>query len=242
LEGWLGAVRRAVPAQVEEHLWSVDPETAAALYGSRFTPADVHLIGALAGLAGMLGVLLIGSVGGGPPWGLAAALAGAGVVGPRLWLRSVVTRHQAAVARELPRVAELLTLGTESGLGLLEAVGMASALCVGIVGRNLGVAVAEVNAGREVVSALRGVAGRLGGRPAASFVGSIVQGLELGAPIARVLRTQAEALRAARRQALEAQIAGLSFKLTLVTVLLFVPALFVLSVLPNLMAFLSGQW
>jgi pilus assembly protein TadC len=60
--------------------------------------------------------------------------------------------------------------------------------------------------------------------------------------VARVLRTQAETLRTRRRQALESEIAALSLKLTLVTILLFLPALFVLSVLPNLLSFLQGRW
>jgi tight adherence protein C len=159
-----------------------------------------------------------------------------------MWIGGVVTRHRAAVARELPKVADLMTLGTESGLELLSATDMAARLSPGPVGLVLRGALDETNAGRELLAALRAVPSRVGGHTISAFIGSVVQGLELGTPVARVLRVQADGLRVKRRQALEAKIAGLSMKLTLITVLLFVPALLVITVLPNLLAFLRGSW
>lgn len=239
--GWRGLARR-VPASLRSRLWPPDAELRSALAGSGLEPADVRLAGIFCGLGGLLGLGLLYVPRGGPPGVAVAALGAAALLSPSLWLRSVLARHRAAVARELPKAAELLTLGAESGLGLLEAARLAAPLLDGPVGRALREALAEIDAGRETVSALRGVASRVGGAAASLFAASVAQGLELGTPIARVLRAQADALRTKRRQALEARIAGLSLKLTLVTVLLFVPALFVLSVLPNLMAFLRGQW
>jgi len=146
------------------------------------------------------------------------------------------------MARELPRVAELLTLGTDSGLELMGALEMASGHAAGPVGRALREALAEIRAGRDVIGALKAAGEKVGGESVRSFVDALVRGLQLGTPVGRVLRTQADSLRVGRRQALEARIAGLPLKLTLAAVLLFVPALLVLSVLPNLMAFLQGQW
>jgi tight adherence protein C len=190
----------------------------------------------------MLVLVLVSLAGIYPPSLVFGLVIAAAALLPRLWLGRALARHRVAVSGELPKVAELLTLGTESGLGLLEAMRLAGGLSGGRVGRALQAALTEIDAGRETLAALRGIASRVGGQEIATFVGSVVQGLALGAPVARVLRTQADTLRSRHRQALEARIAGLSMRLSVVTILLFVPALFVLSVLPNLVAFLRGQW
>ncbi|MCL6580322.1 MAG: type II secretion system F family protein [Firmicutes bacterium] len=195
--------------------------------------------GTLAGL-----FLALPSLATGRPLPLAALglTAVAALAGPGLWFRYVLAQHRREVARELTRVAEILTLGTESGLGLIEAVRLAAGLFGGPVGRALRLAVAEMDAGRETVAALRAAAGRVGGHAMGLFVASVVQGLELGTPVARVLRAQAEVLRSRRTQELEAAVGALPLRLTVVTVVLFLPALLVLTVLPNLLAFLQGSW
>jgi len=255
---WVASLRRLIPAALFARLLPADAASAAALF-ARLLPADaasaaaleasgreaadVHLLGFLAGLAGVLCLCLVSIATGHSPSGPAVALIGAAsILGPRLWVRAVVGRYQAAIARELPKAAELLTLGAESGLGLLEAMRLAVGLCDGPVARALSVALAEMDAGRETVAALKAAAERIGGQGATAFVASIVQGLELGTPVARVLRVQADTLRTKHRQALEARIAAISLKVTLVTVLLFVPPLLVLAVLPNLLAFLGRGW
>lgn len=244
--GWSGTLGRWVPRPLGRFLgraWPVGEEVRAALAGSGLTPLDTQLVGVLAGLVAALLLVLAGLARRGlPPGWLFVVVAALAVSGPRLWLRGAVERHRSLVSRELPKVAELLTLGAESGLELLEAVRMTAALTRGPVGKALGGALTEVDAGRETVAALRAVASGVGGADVSAFIGALVQGLALGAPIARVLRTQADGLRAKRRQALEARIASLSMKLSVVTILLFVPALFVLAILPNLLAFLGGQW
>jgi len=237
---WLAGVRAGLPEGVRERLGPEDPEIRAALAASGLDPVDVHVFGAVAALLAGLAVLLPEVVRGGwPPGWLLALVVAAGAVGPRVWMRAVASRYRAAVA---PEVADLLTLGAESGLGLLDSMRLAAGLSRGVVGRALETALGEIDAGREVSSALRETGRRLGGQAAGSFTAAVVQGLELGSPVARVLRTQAETLRTRRRQALESEIAALSLKLTLVTILLFLPALFVLSVLPNLLSFLQGRW
>ncbi len=243
LRRFAGALRRIVPRRFVEGLASVEVEVAAALAPTGLDFVDVHLmaVGAsvLVCLFLVLALLARGLLA--PGWLIIFILA-SGVGAARVWVNGRVARHRAAVARELPKVADLLTLGTESGLELLSATDMASRLSPGPVGTALRIALDEANAGREIVSALRAVPARVGGRGISSFIASVVQGLELGTPVARVLRVQADGLRAKRRQALEAKIAGLSMKLTLITVLLFVPALLVIAVLPNLLAFLGGSW
>jgi len=223
--------------------FAVGPETAAALEASGVGRAEAQAVGVLAAAAG-LGVYAVSALlcGGPPPVWLTAAVAAAALGGPRLWLSRIVDRHRSAVAAELPKAAELLTLGTESGLELLEAARMAATLLTGPVGKALAEALVEIDAGREQLDALRNMALRVGGGETATFVAALAQGLALGTPVARVLRVQADSLRARRRQTLESRISGLSLKLTVVTILFFVPALFILSVLPNLLAFIGGSW
>lgn len=241
-ECWTERVKRRLPPGLAS-LWPLDAEAAAALAARGLGAGDVHLAGTLGALAAGLVLVSTGLVRGGvPPGWLVFGVGVLAAVGPRVWVARMTAGHRAAVARELPEVAELMTLGAESGLGLLDAVRLAASLSGGPVGRSLAMALDEVQAGRETAAALRDAAARVGGREAAAFVASVVQGLELGTPVARVLRAQADSLRTRRRQALEARIAALPLKLTLATIVFFVPALFVLSVLPNLLAFLQGRW
>jgi tight adherence protein C len=244
LSRWLGLVRHLVPQSWLAALLRVWPAAAEAEpgIGTGLRPLEVHLAGLVGGLGLMLVLVLMNLAGIRAPSLVFGLVVAAAALLPRLWLGRALARHRAAVSGELPKVAELLTLGTESGLGLLEAMRLAGGLSGGGVGRALQAALTEIDAGRETHAALRDIASRVGGQEIATFVGSVVQGLALGVPVARVLRTQADTLRSRHRQALEARIAGLSMRLTVVTILLFVPALFVLSVLPNLVAFLRGQW
>lgn len=241
LSRWLGLVRRLVPQSWLAALLKVWPAAAEA-EPTGLRPLDVHLAGLVGGLGLMLVLVLVSLAGIRTPSLVFGLVVAAAALLPRLWLGRALARHRAAVSGELPKVAELLTLGTESGLGLLEAMRLAGGLSGGGVGRALQAALTEIDAGRETHAALRDIASRVGGQEIATFVGSVVQGLALGVPVARVLRTQADTLRSRHRQALESRIAELSMRLTVVTILLFVPALFVLSVLPNLVAFLRGQW
>jgi Flp pilus assembly protein TadB len=246
----LGAAGRLVPeAWVlgsdrlrRDNSRSDETEGRAALVGLGITPFDVHLAGVVAGV-GFLGVLFAAELAGlRVPDIIGVLVAGTAVIGPRLWMKGRLGAYRMAIGRELPRVAELLTMGTESGLGLLEAMRLTSGLCVGQVGLALRDTLREIDAGREPLPALRAMASRLGGQETSTFLDSVSHGLALGVPVARVLRGQADALRTRRRQVLESRISGLSMKLSVVTIIFFVPALFVLSVLPNLMAFLRGQW
>jgi len=240
---WAGVLRSLAPAGLGRRFGPPDAETAAALASRGLDAADVHLGGCVLGLglALLLGGASLAGGHGSSPWPLVAA-AGLGWLGPRVWLGRAAALHRAEVARELPRVTELLALAAESGLELPAALEMALSHSDGPVGRAFLEALAEVRAGREMGAALRAAGDRLGTGPARSLVDAVVRGLELGTPVVRVLQAQAESLRVGRRQALEARIAALSMKLTLATVALFVPALLVLSVLPNLMAFLQGKW
>lgn len=241
--GWSGRLAERLPDSLRDRWRPSGAEERAALSMTGVDPIEVHALGVLAAiaLAGASLALGLAGVGPSPAAGLAVGF-GLAVGGPRLWLNRALTRHRMAVERELPQVAELMTLGAESGLELVDAVRLAAGLCSGPVGRALRETLAEVSAGREMAGALRETVRRLGGPAAAGFIGALVQGIELGTPVARVLRIQADTFRVRRRQAVEARIAGLPLKLTMATIFFFVPALLVLSVLPNLLAFLGSQW
>lgn len=243
---WSGVLRDLTPAALVALVERVSPagdEAAAAARESGLEPVDVRLAAAAAGLAVAAAATLLAAGRGAAPQAWVMGLTAiAALVGPGLWLSGAVSRYRASVARELPKVAALLTLGGESGLELMEAVRLAAGLSPGPVGRVLRRALAEVDAGREKIAALRAAGRSAGSREVQSFIAAVTQGLQLGTPVSRVLRIQADNLQARRRQALEARISGLPTKLTVVTVVFFLPALFVLSVLPNLLAFLGSRW
>lgn len=239
----LRAVITSLPPGLVRKWRPADAEAQAILLASGVDPVEVHTVWALGGLALAVGglVAILGGFGPAPATVLVLTL-GLAVAGPRIGLARVVARHRAMVESELPQVADLMTLAAESGLELTEAIRLASDLGRGPVSRALGQALSETSAGLEIGAALSQAARRVGGRAFGSFVGALVQGLELGTPVARVLHDLADSLRVRRRQSLETRISALPVKLTVATIIFFVPALLVLSVLPNLLAFLGSGW
>ena len=106
--------------------------------------------------------------------------------------------------RRLPFLLDLLTLLMEAGSTFLqalsEAVGEFRDHPVGIeFGRVLG----EMSMGKNRTAALESLRERLDDDEITSIVGSIIQGEELGTPLATLFRTQADVLRIKRTQRAE---------------------------------------
>jgi len=146
-------------------------------------------------------------VGPGPLTGLVltVGLGLAGVVGRDALLGRSVTRRSAAIAAELPTVAELLALAVAAGEGPVGALERVVGLSGGELAGELGRALGDARAGATLLAALSGVASRTDVPAVARFVDGLSIAIERGTPLADVLRAQAvDARDAGRRQLLEA--------------------------------------
>lgn len=137
-----------------------------------------------------------------PPLGLASAVAVWAV--PVARARRARRRHEAAVRRSLPEVADLLVVAVGAGLTVPLAVAAVARRAGGPVAAELGRAVDEVALGRRLGDALAGVPGRLG-EPVRPLVAALVAAERYGGPLLdRLVRLADEARADGRRRAEEA--------------------------------------
>ena len=108
------------------------------------------------------------------------------------------------IKRRMPFLLDLLTLLMEAGstflIALAEAVNEFRDHPVGV---EFGRVLAEINMGKNRTAALEAMRERLNDDEVTSIVGSIIQGEQLGTPLARLFRTQADVLRIKRTQRAE---------------------------------------
>ncbi|MCL6449673.1 MAG: type II secretion system F family protein [Acetobacteraceae bacterium] len=175
-------------------------------------------------------------------WPSVLILPPAGLLYPLLRLRRDATCRRAQVLSALPEALDLLAICTAAGLNLPQALGVAAQHAGGGLGRELGRLESELLAGRRLSEALGALASRLDLWPVSLLAGALMQAEALGTPLAEVMRAQTAAARTWRRQAVEARIGTLPTRLTLVSIFLLMPAVFVVAVLPNVLAFVGGRW
>jgi len=108
------------------------------------------------------------------------------------------------IKRRLPFLLDLLTLLMEAGSTFLQALSEAvEQFGDHPVGYEFGRVLSEINMGKGRTGALEAMRDRLSDDEITSIVGSIIQGEELGTPLARLFRTQADVLRIKRTQRAE---------------------------------------
>ncbi|MHB0886593.1 MAG: type II secretion system F family protein [Bacillota bacterium] len=144
--------------------------------------------------------------------------------------------------QDFPAVLDLLAVATASGLALGQALDLVCSRHSGPFSAELRWALDQTAAGVRLPVALKRLAGRTGLKAVRGFASALEQAVTFGSPVAQVLRLQAGAARVQRRREIETHIAGLPLKLSLCTVFFFLPAIMVFVILPNLLAFIHGQW
>lgn len=108
------------------------------------------------------------------------------------------------IKRRLPFLLDLLTLLMEAGSTFLQALDDAvEQFGDHPVGQEFGRMLSEINMGKGRTPALEAMRDRLNDDEITGIVGSIIQGEELGTPLAKLFRTQADVLRIKRTQKAE---------------------------------------
>ncbi len=127
------------------------------------------------------------------------------VYGLRRRLAARARHRLVLIKRRLPYLLDLLTLLIEAGATFLPALEQAVHELKGHpVADEFGRMLADMSLGKTRGEALEALRARLSDDDVTSVVGSIIQGEELGTPLARVFRTQADVLRIKRTQRAEA--------------------------------------
>jgi len=191
-------------------------------------------------LSAAVGALVIGAVaamGSGPPVvalgvGVAAIVAAA----PEVRLRRRTDRRRRAMARDLPRILDLLVISVEAGLGLDQALVRVVGAVPGPLADEFARMLTEVGAGVPRADALRSLAARCPLPALRSFALAMVQADAYGVSVGPLLRSQAEDIRVRHRQAAQMQAQKAPVKLLIPMVLCIFPALLVVVAGPALLS------
>jgi tight adherence protein C len=145
------------------------------------------------------------------------------------------------IKRRMPFVLDLLTLLMEAGATFTQA------LKQGVfefrfhpVGIEFGRVLAEMSMGKSRTNALESMRDRLSDDEVTGIVGSIIQGEQLGTPLASIFRTQAEVLRMKRTQRAEAMAGEAGVNMLLPAIMIMAATVLVI-LGPFILSFINSE-
>ena len=144
------------------------------------------------------------------------------------------------IKRRMPYLLDLLTLLMEAGATFLNALSQAVDEFRGHpVAEEFGRVLADMNLGKTRLEAFQSMRDRLADDEVTSIIGTIIQGEQLGTPLARIFRSQSDVLRVKRSQRAEtiAGEAGVNMLLPAVMVMASTVLIILGPVLLNFMKF-----
>ncbi len=144
--------------------------------------------------------------------------------------------------RELPFLIDLFVVCTDGGLNLLQAIERLSNRVHPSLQGLLEMILREVKLGKPLVDAVEGVARSMDFEELRLFSRGLRLGQALGTPINEILRQTAQLIRERANQAMLKRLSLTPLKLTVCALLFFYPPIFVVLVLPHLLAFINGSW
>lgn len=165
----------------------------------------------------------------------AVAVSFLGMLLPGIWLDRAVAKRHKLLRDGFPDALDLLTVCVESGLGLPQALQrVADELEVSHpeLAVELGQVTAQMRAGVDRETALRGLATRTGLDDVRGLVSLLAQTLRFGTGISEALRVYSEDFRDKRMQRAEEAAAKIGTKLIFPLVVCLFPAFFVVAIGP----------
>ena len=239
IDVWLAAtVRRILPVPDED----LGKRLAAA--GLELTPADFRLEQVSWGFAATVALWLLAGVG---------LVAGAdldprvlpvasllflvsGFLARDWWLTRQIEHRRTQLQNELPTAIDLVTLCIMSGESVPAAFARVGRLLKEGIGIELRNVVADVRAGSPVIDALEALKQRVDLPGVARLVDALSTGIERGAPLADVLRAQAEDGREMRRRFLLEAGGRREVAMLVPVVFLIMPVVVVYALVPGLVS------
>jgi len=167
---------------------------------------------------------------------LVATCAIVGALARDAWLTRAAHKRSARIVAELPTIADLLALSVTAGEGARAALERVARTTSGALPQELRRTLADARAGEPLSRALNDMAARCGAQPLRRFVDGIVAALDLGTPLAAVLRAQAHDARVAGREQLMEQGGKREIFMLVPVVFLILPVTIVFAIYPGLIA------
>ncbi|MDD4049243.1 MAG: type II secretion system F family protein [Clostridia bacterium] len=158
-----------------------------------------------------------------------------GTVIIKLYLTMLVRKRQGEIQKELPDILDLLTVSVDAGLGFDAALYRVTEKSHGALSNELRKMLQEVQMGKARRTALKDLGQRTGVDDLLTFIGSMIQADQLGVPISKVIRTQAEQVRLARCQRIEEKAMKAPVKMLIPMVLFIFPSIFIVLLGPAAM-------
>lgn len=199
----------------------------------RWTPDRVLAVKGL----GLLALAMLGALYGLHDPGLlilCAILGGAiGFFLPDVLLYNSGQKRQSKLQIQLPDGIDMLTICVEAGMGFDAAMAQVARNSDGPLAAEFARSLQEMQIGKSRSQALRAMVDRTSVPELRAFVSAVVQGSELGIPVAQVLREQAKEMRVRRRQRAEGRAQQVPVKITFPLILCLFPALLIIVVGPG---------
>jgi tight adherence protein C len=174
---------------------------------------------------------------------LALLAALVGLVLPNFVLDHLVQRRQKRLRDAFPDALDMLVVCVEAGLGLtasIQRVAEELRFSHPELGAELALVTAEMRAGVDRETALKGLAARTGLEDISGLVSLLLQTLKFGTSIADTLRVYAEEFRDKRMQRAEEQAAKIGTKLIFPLVFCLFPSFFVVAIGPAVIRFVEA--
>lgn len=180
----------------------------------------------------------------GSPWTTIVVFAAAGcaVAGwfPASRLTRAARRAHRALDAELPIVVGFVAIAVEAGETVTRAVDRVARIGTGRLCAELSHAMAEIELGRPLDVALTAAADRMAHPAVTRVLGALVSTLASGAPVARTLRDEVDALEAARARLLIERASKQEVGMLVPLVFMILPVTILFAVFPGVMAIQAG--
>lgn len=145
----------------------------------------------------------------------------------RYHLTLTITKRRRQIEQQLPDVLDLLSICVEAGLGFEQAINHVISNIKGSLIDELTVTYREMTMGRTRKDALILLGERCNVEEIQTFVSALVQAGQLGIPMKNVLRSQADAMRQARKAKIQEKSMKVSVKILIPMVLFIFPVIFI---------------
>jgi tight adherence protein C len=169
------------------------------------------------------------------------AMALAGYFLPSILVKNHIIKRQQDINLIFPDALDMMLICVQGGIGLEQTVNRISveiAEHAPTLAEELGILAAEMGMLNDRRAALQDFARRVGSGSAKSFATAIIQAEQYGTSVSNAMRVIADELRDQRMAEAERKAASLPPKLTVPMILFFLPALFIVILVP---AFLKAS-
>ncbi len=203
----------------------------------RFSPVGFLALKVVLGAAGVALGLLVGASTGSPLKALLVGAAGGalGFLGPDVVVTSRTRKRRDQMRCELPNALDVLAVSVEGGLGFNAALARLGEHVEGPLVEEFLLVLAELRVGESRSNALRKMAARVEIPELTAVVNSLIQAEQLGSPLGKMLKIQAEEARNRRQVASEERAMKAPVKMLVPTAIFIFPAMFVVILGPAIL-------